>query len=184
MADAKIIQSAGRKRYVTYRQFSGENICWALAAKSVLYNTRNKKISVCEIVSKTKKLNNCCSVQQNVTDHCNKGDYIENALAQFGVKTIRQAVNFKQVYSDLQNNKVVAMVTDMSNSTFGSRQGHVAIIHYANLHSDGSYTFYVADSANEYYSFDTDDLRLRKNGKYEYLSREISFDWEYIVRIF
>jgi hypothetical protein len=170
--------------YKMPKQQLGENICWALAAKSVLYNVKKKNVYTCEIVSKVKKKHSCCSTK-GILDACNTSDHISRALAIYGVHSTSSAVDFERIFQELRASKVVAMITDMSNSSFGSRRGHVSIIYAAEKRtsSKGSYyIFSVADSSNGYYSFNTKDLRLKK-GKYEYLSFNVSFLWERIVLI-
>lgn len=165
------------RNFQAFRQFQDENICWALASKAIIKSLKRKEYLACEVVGRTRG-QSCCDTNNSVRESCNEGGQGFNALRTFGVSVTRVAPNFAGVYATLRSGGLVTLITDMKNSTFGSRAGHESVIYRGQYLSDGSYTFYVGDSANGYYSFNSSDLEAKSNGRYEYISLDISFTWE------
>jgi hypothetical protein len=165
------------QNFKAFRQFPEENICWALASKAIIRSLKRKDYLACDVVGRTRG-QSCCDTNNSVKESCNEGGQGYNALRTFGVSVERVAPNFAGVYATLRSGGLVTLITDMRNSIFGSRAGHESVIYRAQYLSDGSYTFYVGDSANGYYSFNSADLELKANGTYEYISLDISFTWE------
>lgn len=164
-----------------FRQFQGENICWALAAKGVMATMLGKNVPACEAVGKATS-KQCCGGQYSLIEHCNKGGWSTRVYDAYGVKYMNSGVDFERIFQALKRGSLVNIITDMKSSSFGSRSGHDSFIYRAEKHSNGSYEFFVMDSANGYYSFNTKNLRASKKPyQWEYLSLDISFTWESVV---
>ncbi len=165
-----------------YQQYPGENICWALAAKAILQAQQGQSESPCRIVSRTRG-EACCASQGALSDACNQAGHVSRALAAYGTSSTRWDVDFDRVFETLKEKGLVAIIMDMDDSSFGKRRGHVAVIYGAEKLSNGHYQFYVGDSVHSWYDFNTKDLKKLPNGRWRYLSLDVSFEWEAMIVI-
>lgn len=178
---AKVVESL--KPYGGYRIFEqgqDEQVCWALAAQSIILPIKKRVPQLCTVVGTTLG-QNCCASRGQLLDSCNRGGHVDLALARYGVRYQVSMPNFVRAFETLRQGGLVALILNVSNSAFGSRLGHAAVIYAGDRFSDGSYRFYVGDSANGYYHFNTSDMTRMRNGHYGYQSLSLSFDLEQMV---
>lgn len=166
------------KGFRGFRQFQGENICWALAAKAVLVPLLGTAPAVCKIISKTTG-RSCCSYNNHVAEECNKQGRAERVMRAYNIKSQNiSADSFESVFQTLKAKGLATITMDVNQSSWGERLGHEAVIYKSHKYNDGSYEFFVADSTYGNYVVDTSELKLTKKGKLRHRSWEHSFDWE------
>jgi len=165
--------------YKIYRQAPDELICWAAAAKSVLkmYDPSNRD-SVCQMVSKVRNLD-CCLPGDGIKEECNKAGFVQNVYAKYNFAYYESNVDFERVYRELKAGRLVNMIINVAISRNETRMGHVNTIYKAERLKKGAIRFYVGDSSGvNWYSFDSDDVKLRSDGRWTYSSLAASFTLE------
>lgn len=176
---AKVVEQAEPYRnFRTFKQYHGENICWALAGRAIMTPLLGKSPAVCEVIGRATG-NSCCSRSMEILPSCNKSGHATNVYNAFKLKyTTSGPQDYAKVFQTLKNRGLVSMTMDASQAAGGSRQGHEAVIYRGRRFADGHYQFDVADSSFGYYSFRTKDLKALPNGKLRYVALAMSFDWE------